>query len=51
VGGAVGTLFTGLTAASTMMSFAHITSALMMMQALILMCIYMLLPLIVLLSG
>jgi hypothetical protein len=51
VGGGVGTLFTLTSEAGTMMATMHMTAALAMIQALILMAIYMLLPLIVLLSG
>ena len=51
VGGVFGGLFTGSAWLSTFMAFLHMTSALLMVQALILMAIYMLLPLIVLLSG
>ena len=51
VGGAFGSLFTYFTDAATMMATMHMTAALAMIQALILLCIYMLLPLIVFLSG
>jgi hypothetical protein len=51
VGGTVGMMFTGSTWLATFMGYIHMTAALPMFQALTLLCIYTLLPLIVLLSG
>jgi hypothetical protein len=51
VGGTAGTLFTGSGLIATFMGYMHMTAAMMMFQALTLMAIYMLLPLIVVLSG
>jgi hypothetical protein len=51
VGGVVGGVPVGMATIASLMGDAHTTAAIMMVQALILMCIYMLLPLIVLLSG
>lgn len=51
IAGAGGTIFTTMAMATATMSFDHMRTAITMMQAVILLCIYMLLPLIVLLSG
>ena len=51
VGGIFGWMYTGSTMLENTMAFNHMVNALGMLQAIILMCIYMLLPLIVVLSG
>jgi hypothetical protein len=51
VNGSIGTVFTWGTQAATSMAFMHMVAALPMIQALILLAIYTMLPLIVVLSG